>query len=715
MIGSIGPSGRNGLSQASPSAFSDTLALRPPKREAGLLDMQVSDIIDSEIRNKVVAMLPSYPSYPLLYLTYALIRSDGVLDAARDLLHVTRQNKGQYLSITYITSLEEIGNLTMRGEVEKIINIAPEVKIWWAFYALQVCDGSSDCALRLLFEGVVDASKDPGTYVAPVSTRRVSPAISPMSRPDESLFVDSSSDLESSISSDISGNKSSKPSLSSPELLHRIPDNSFVDTSDDDEYFKSEEDDATLRASPDHSNLRKLPTDKGKGRSDPEDYNSDIEMINIPPFKESPQAKRHAEQKRNCKFCGTEQKDWLARTSHEESCRMKTKQVCVKCKREVSKSDIRRHEAGCDGRTSRRDGPEYKVRGSTRISVSRDSSPDFDSSEGLTKEQLQKVKEMQQYLPHLSVSRCSESLELCDYNIAEAIKLERETFTSDDEAENRDSYMRKDDSRKRGSGSTSVERITKKARIQVGDGDTNLEPASQWIKNTFSGLCQNSANLTIVNLSGSKSRSVPTKLICDNSRYLKNMIDLTGDEDALKEIFLLDVEPDLFDALIQYMITSIVNFVVLANELKVAGPATTMLPTLEKILKEERKSLAPSTILKGGHVEKIFSTLGAGHPLSELFVRASVRPFLEHKIDNTSIEEDFDNGSELMPGDMEVYRNKPAHLAYKLNDDIKSALLLKVFETTSTRESRQKYTRSKIPKDSTTWFTDPLDDSQFTI
>ncbi|TGO46656.1 hypothetical protein BCON_0313g00040 [Botryotinia convoluta] len=737
MIGSIGTSSRNGLSQASSSAFSNTLVLRPPKGEAKRFDMQISDIIDLEIRDKVAAMLPAYPSYSLLYLAYVLVRSDGISDVAPDLLHDTRQNRGQYLPITYITSLKEIGDVTMRDKVEGIINMAPEVTIWWAFYALQVCDGSFDRAISLLFEGVVDASKDPATQVALVSTRRVSPAISPMSRPDESLFVDSSSDSESSFSSDTSGNESFKPTLSSPELLHQTPNNLFVDTSDDDKDPKSEEDNATLRASPEYSNLRKPPIDKGKGvdKSDPEDFNSDIEMSNIPPFKESPQAKRHEEQKRNCKFCGTEQKNWLARTSHKKSCRMKTEQICVKCKREVSKSNIRRHEARCDGRqTSRRDGPEYEVRDSTRISGSRDSSPDFDSSDSLTEDQLQKVKEMQEYLPRLSVGKCIESLALCDYNVHEAINLERETLTSDDELENPDvrgSCSRKDVSLKRGLGSTSVERVTKKARIQVGDEDTSLEPASQWIKTTFSGLCQNSANLTIVNLSDSKSRSVPTKLLCDNSKCLKNLIDLTGDEDVPKEIYLLDIESDLFDALIQYMvcrnvsfgsrvsqtrkITSIVNFIVLANNLKVAGPATTMLPVLERILKEERKGPSPPTILKGDHVERVFSTLGAGHPIPKLFVSASVRPFLEHKIDNTSVDEDFDNGSELVPGDIEIYRNKPAHLAFKLNNDFKSALLLKVFETTSTRESRQKYTRSKIPKNPTTWFTDPLDDSQFTI
>ncbi|TGO13761.1 hypothetical protein BTUL_0064g00620 [Botrytis tulipae] len=734
MIGNIGDSSRNSLSQASSSTFSNTLVLWPSKGGAKRVDMQISDIIDLEIRDKVAAMLPSYPSYSLLYLTYVLVRRNGKSDAARDLLHDTRHNRDQYLPITYITSLKEIGDVTVRDKVEGIIKMIPEVTIWWAFYALQVCDGSIDHAIGLLFEGVVDASKDPAMQVALASSRRVSPAISPMRRPDESLFVDSSSDSDSSVFSDTNGNESSKPTLSSPELLHPTPNNFFVDTSDDDKDPKLEEDDAILRASPDYSNLRKPPIDKGKDvdKSDPEDLSSDIEMSNIPPFKESPRFKRHDEQNRTCKFCGTVLKGWLARTSHEKSCRMKTKLICVKCKREVSKSNIRRHEASCDGRqTSRRDGPEYEVRGSTRVTASRDSSPDFDSSDSYTEDQLQKVKEMQLFLPRLSFDKCIESLVLCDYNVKEAINLERETLTSDDEVDDRGSYRRKNDSGKRGSGSTSVERVTKKARIQIGDRDTNLEPASQWIKTTFSDLCQNSANLTIVNLSDSKSRSVPTKLLCDNSESLKNLIDLTGDEDVPKEIILLDVESHSFDALIQYMvcrnvsfgsrvsqtqrITSIVNFILLADDLKVAGPATTMLPVLERILKEERKGPSSSTILKGDHVERVFSTLGASHPISKLFVRASVRPFLCHKIDNTSVEEVFDNESEPMPGDIEIYRNKPAHLAFRLNNDFRSALLLKVFETTSTRECRQEYTRSKTPKKPTTWFTDPLDDSQFTI
>ncbi|KAF7949393.1 uncharacterized protein EAE97_002902 [Botrytis byssoidea] len=734
MMGNIGSSSRNSLSQASSSTFSNTLVLRPSKGEAKRVDMQISDIIDLEIRDKVAAMLPSYPSYSLLYLTYVLVRRNGKSDAARDLLHDTRHNRDQYLPITYITSLKEIGDVTMRDKVEGIIKMVPEVTIWWAFYALQICDGSVDHAIGLLFEGVVDASRDPAIQVALASSRRVSPAISPMSRPDESLFIDSSSDFDSSFFSDTNGNESSKPTLSSPELLQQTLNKLFVDTSDDDKDPKLEEEDTTLRASPDYSNLQKPPIDKGKGvdKSDPKDPNSDFEMSNIPPFKESPRFKRHEEQNRTCKFCGTVLKSWLARTSHEKSCRMKTKSICVKCKREVSKSNIRRHEASCDGRqTSRCDGPEYEVRGSTIVTASRDNSPDFDSSDSYTEDQLQKVKEMQLFLPRLSSDKCIDSLALCDYNVKEAVNLEREALTSDEEVDDRGSYRRKNDSGKRGSGSTSVERVTKKARIQIGDRDTNLEPASQWIETTFSDLCQNSANLTIVNLSDSKSRSVPTKLLCDNSESLKNLIDLTGDEDVPKEILLLDIESHSFDALIQYMacrnvsfgsrgsqtqkITSIVNFILLADDLKVAGPATTMLPVLESLLKEERKGPFPSTILKGDHVERVFSTLGASHPISKLFVRASIRPFLCHKIGNTSIEEEFDDDSQFTPGDIEIYRNKPAHLAFRLNNDFKSALLLKVFETTSTREYRQEYTRSKTPKKPTTWFTDPLDDSQFTI
>lgn len=460
MIGDVASSGRNSMSQPTSSAFSNTLVLRPPKREVEVLDMQVIDITDVGIRNKVTEILSSYPSCPLLYLVYVLVRSDGVSDVAREFLGDTRQNKGQYLSITYATSLKEIGDITMRDKVEEIINIAPDVTIWWAFYALQVCDGSFDCAIGLLFEGVVDASKDPATQVAPVSTQHVSPATSPMNRPDESLFVDLSSDSKSSVPSDTSGNKSFKPNLSSPELSHQTPGNLFIATSDDDKDFDSEGDDVALRASPGYSNSQTSSSDKGKGvdRSDPEDCESDINFLSLPPFEESPQeAKRHKKQNRNCRFCGSKQKNWLAQISHEKSCRKNTKQICVKCKRECSKSNIKRHEASCDGRqTSRRDGPEYEVRDSTRTSGSRDSFPDFDSSDSLTEDQLQKVKEMQKYLPLFSVGRCIESLGLSNYDVDEAIKLEMETLTSDDEVDLRSSYRRKDGSLKRELGSTSV-------------------------------------------------------------------------------------------------------------------------------------------------------------------------------------------------------------------------------------------------------------------
>lgn len=250
-------------------------------------------------------------------------------------------------------------------------------------------------------------------------------------------------------------------------------------------------------------------------------------------------------------------------------------------------------------------------------------------------------------------------------------------------------------------------------------------------RTTFFGLCQDSTNITLVHLAGPESRKVPTKLIYDNAKTLKNMISRVDKKIAPQEISLLDVEPTLFDAIIQYVvcrnasfgshlsptqkITSIVNFLVLANKLKVVGPATTMFQTLEAILKEERKGPYPPSVLKVDHVNKVFLTFGAGHPIRKLFVRASVRPFLKTKNEDITDEEDSDNNSEVEVGNIENDGNKPAHLAWKLNNDFAIALLAKVHETTSNRETRPTIKNSRNTKNLSEFFKDPLDSSWFTL
>ncbi|KAF7878846.1 hypothetical protein EAF04_000049 [Stromatinia cepivora] len=733
---------QDSLSSASSSSSSNTLVLRLREGDASHgFDMQFSDIIDVDIRNKVTTLLPFYPSYPLLYLVYVLIRSNRTLIEAQDFLENTHRDQAQYLPITSMTDLEDIKDARVRDKVEKIRTVIPCVTVWWAYYALKVCDKSTDCATILLLENIVDASKDPVTQVALVSTSPVSSSMSPRSSGNVLVgpLVDSQSDSDSHMfhcttPSPNSGNESFQTKPSSLEALSRTPNRSFVNISEDEEDSTTEET-ATFSASPD-SNRRGVSMDKGKGvdRSDPADYNSDIDMNGVPPSEEKSQAKkRHEKQNSNCKFCGKELGNWLVRAGHENLCRMRTRQVCVECKEEVSKSNIRRHEGRCDGRrTLRRDGLEFKERDvHTRPSVSRGSSTDFESENSPTEEQLQKAKRMREFLPHLSVDQCIESLGLCDDNVEDAIDLEMEASASGEEDDDRGSCSQKVIPTKRKLGNLLEERVTKKSRTQVNDREASLEPASQWIKTTFLGLCQDSTNITHVHLAGSESRQVPTKLICDNAKTLQDMISLGDQKLALQEISLLDVEPTLFDAMIQYMvcrnaslgshlgqtqkITSIVNFLVLANKLKVVGPAITMFQTLEAILKEERKGPYPPSVLKVDHVNKVFLTFEAGHPIRKLFVRASVRPFLKTKNEDIADEEDSDNNSEVEVGNIENDGNKPAHLAWKVNSDFAIALLAKVHETTSNRETRPTNKNSRYTKNLSEFFKDPLDGSWFTL
>ncbi|EDN97988.1 predicted protein [Sclerotinia sclerotiorum 1980 UF-70] len=140
-----------------------------------------------------------------------------------------------------------------------------------------------------------------------------------------------------------------------------------------------------------------------------------------------------------------------------------------------------------------------------------------------------------------------------------------------------------------------------------------------------------------------------------------------------------------------------------------------MFQTLEAILKEERKGPYPPSVLKVDHVNKVFLTFGAGHPIRKLFVRASVRPFLKTKNEDITDEEDSDNNSEVEVGNIENDGNKPAHLAWKLNNDFAIALLAKVHETTSNRETRPTIKNSRNTKNLSEFFKDPLDSSWFTL
>ncbi|KAI9650272.1 hypothetical protein NHQ30_000285 [Ciborinia camelliae] len=724
MAGKLDLGSQDSLSSTS-SPSSSTLVLRQREEKPNQrYDMQSSDIVDLDIRQKVEAIFPSYPSYPLLYLIYTLIRSNQTVDDARNFLENTHQNRAHDLPITSITNLEDVKDDLMRGKVEDIRTVAPMVTVWWAVYALQVCDGSMDCATGLLFENVVDASKNPAAHMAQVPTANIhSP--SNLDIPTFGCATPSHPSVDGLF-------HTSLPSIVS---LHQTPNSSFINISEDENYSATE-DTATLSASPDSDNRRAVTIDKGKGviRSDQSDYNSDVDMNNVLSFEERSQSKKHKKNNSNCKFCGEELQNWLVRNNHEYSCHMRTRQVCVPCKGEVSKLDFRRHESTCNRhRTSRSDGSEFKERDASalspaRTSLSRGSSPDIDSH-SLTEEDLRKVERMREVFPRLTVDYSMQALQCCGGDVEEAIILQMDALSSGEEDDDRGLCSQQDLPLKRKSGIPSAERVTKRCRTQVDAGGASLEPAGQWIKK-FLSMCPTFT--TLVRLSGTESRAIPTQLMCDNSQYLKDLINLTGNQDAtINEINLTDVEPALFDGIIQYMvcrnasfgpqlsetqtITSIVNFIVLAERLKVAGPATTMLPNLEAILKQDHKGPLPPRVLKVDHIHKIFSTLDdSRHPIRKLFVRASVRSFLKEKIDNSTFEDDSGDDNEVEADDID-YRNKPAHLAWKLNQDFGIALLAEVFETTRNRITRPTFPNSKNTKNFSEYFTDPLDDSQFTL
>ncbi|KAG4028431.1 hypothetical protein MFRU_021g00220 [Monilinia fructicola] len=635
-------------SSSFPSSSSNTLALRQREGEAKQrCDMKFCNIIDADIRQQVEEILPFYPSYPLLYLVYVLVRSNRKVEAAREFLENTHRSRAQYLPDTSIMTLEDVKDDGMRNKVEDIMSIATSVTPWWALYTLQVCDGDIESSTGLLFEDIIDASEDPVAQITTVSAPDVHFPIS-SSAMRESLSSDSESPvLGCWTPSQTSGNGSFHASRSSFGPLRQTPNHLLIKISEGEgEDDSAIEETAALSEGSDYIDQRAVTIDKGKeaARSDPVDYRSKIEMNAIPSFEEISPTKKHEEQNSKCKFCDSDLGNWLAKSKHEISCHMRTRHVCVKCKKEVSKSNIRRHESGCDGlRFSRRDGSELEdrdisVASSVRTSRSRSVFSEIES-ELPTDEELQKVKQMQEVLPHLSVDQCISNLKLSGGDLAEALSTEMEMSISNDEDSDRGSYDQQDNPSKRKPEALWVERTIKRPRLQDSNDKALILPASQWIKTTLLDLCQDSNKLTVVHISPTESRSIPTKLMCDNSEYLKDLINPAGGQDAaMKEIELQDVEPALFDAIIQYMVcrnvsfgpqvneiqtvTTIVNFLVLAERFKVAGPANTLLEPLEAILEQDRKGPYPKA-LKVGHVHKIFSIFGDTHrSIRKLFVKA---------------------------------------------------------------------------------------------
>ncbi|KAB8301998.1 hypothetical protein EYC80_005451 [Monilinia laxa] len=742
MTGKLDLGSQESLSSAcsSSSSSSNTPILRQREGEAKQRsDMQFYNIIDAGIRQQVEEILPFYPSYPILYLVYVLVRSTRTVKEARDFLDNTHRSRADYLPETSIKTLEDVKDDVMRSKVKDIMSIATSATVWWALYTLQVCDGDIECSTGLLFENVIDASEDPVANIATVSASDIRSPIS-SSAMRESL-MGSSSDSESPVlgcwaSSQTSGNGSFYASRSSSGLLQQTPNNLFINISEDeDEDDSATEKTATLGDSLDYNDQRAVTIGKGKeeARSDPIDYSSKIDMDTMPSSKEKFPMKKHEEKNIKCKFCDRDLENWLAKPKHEISCHMRIRQVCVKCKKEVQKSNIRRHESGCDGlQFSRRDGSELEDRDvsvASSIRTSRSGSRFSDiESDPPTYEELQKVKQMQQVLPHLSEDQCITNLKLSEGDLEAAIHTEMEFIESNDEDSARGSYDQQDNPSKRKSEALSVERTIKKPRLQDSNNEAFIQPASQWIRTTFLDLCQDSTKLTVVHISRTGSRSIPTKLMCDNSEYLKDLINPTGNQDAtLKEIELQDVEPALFDAIIQYMVcsnvsfgpqvneiqtvTTIVNFLVLAERFKVTGAASTLLEPLEAILKQDRKGPYPKA-LKVGHVHKIFSVFeDTRHPIRKLFVKASVLPFMKEKNENNPGEDYSDTQSKVDAKDVN-FRNKPAHFAWKLNKDFATALMAKVSEALENRMTRR---NSRNSKSFTVYYTDPFDDSQFTL
>lgn len=443
MLANLHPGCQKDLSSSSSSPSSATLVLRPRENSANTIyDLQLCDIIDVDVRQKVARLLPSYPSYPVLYLVYVLVRSGESVQEARDHLSNTHKDRARYIPDTLITDLKDIKDDTMREKVGEIRKIAPFVTIFWAFYTLRVCDSSEEYAIDLIFENIFDASTEPVAQRSLGSTAHGHSSIGSMGRHHLSEEPQGSSSSESdtgmfasTILSQSSGNQSFRTASSSVEPLSQVRKNSFIVMTEDED-DSTEEDTAAFSARPESKKQKAKTVDKGKGvdRSGMVNYDSDIDMNQVPLFEEGPQDNKHGIQDTNCKFCDKKLGNQFAKAKHESSCIMRTKQACIKCKGKFSKSNIRRHEYKCDGRQiSRNDASEFLHReastdsdssAQTSQSSSRSNDDSLDGDVELTEEESQKLEKMQEVFPHLGATQLCNSLWLSNYNLEEAIDLE---------------------------------------------------------------------------------------------------------------------------------------------------------------------------------------------------------------------------------------------------------------------------------------------------
>ncbi|KAM3086853.1 hypothetical protein ACMFMF_000789 [Clarireedia jacksonii] len=121
--------------------------------------MVLCDIQNRVFRDKLKELQTDYPSTPLLFLVYTLLKNGQDVQCARNYLRDNKWVDGNVTSIS-ATSLQAIQSTDLR---KKVWNITQSLRatVWWTAYALRVCNGSVNEASGLLTEGVIDATINP--------------------------------------------------------------------------------------------------------------------------------------------------------------------------------------------------------------------------------------------------------------------------------------------------------------------------------------------------------------------------------------------------------------------------------------------------------------------------------------------------------------------------------------------------------------------------
>jgi hypothetical protein len=220
---------------------------------------------------------------------------------------------------------------------------------------------------------------------------------------------------------------------------------------------------------------------------------------------------------------------------------------------------------------------------------------------------------------------------------------------------------------------------------------------------------------------------VPDNILCENFPLLKAFIDQHRNRESgtsNPRIRLPDVKPEAFDLLVQFVscdnigfkvgpkeenITLILAMIEAARLLQypfLSSLTEIMVSKLEGILRGDHFAL------KAAHIREAYCLEKDGEPIQELFVKASVRPFMVCKDDDFNYQFENDEDDEMTAAQQAAYSGSGFVFsqAMKKFPQFEKALWNEVGKCLRQREEKiVRPKRGKVMEETVPLFTDPLD------